>query len=370
MPGDPTHPNVDALRRTVGGNFKLLDIESFDELFAELTQQLADEDAYQNARSTERAGLARAFDDSEVPDTTYEDLDHDLMLTVMRDYCVGPADGGRIHEVRLAIVGPADDVAAARTWLDRLNRFMAAREGNSKRYPDWPGAPSALGVRFVIEERFIRPDDSARLNLAIQKGLTRDGFEDLLALFDGRIRGLLGDGGPDSIIVCLPEDIADLRVANPGLTPEERRALEHIRAEEESDQLGLFHPTPEDLKAAEELRTQTDDLLFRTFYRALKARAQNHVNPVPIQVLRRDTIERPDDKGRSHATRAWNIATSLYYKAGGLPWRPAELPDNVCFVGILSSLEETNRQLGLRKRCPGVLNRHRTIHAERRDRRS
>jgi hypothetical protein len=247
---------------------------------------------------------------------------------------VGPADGGRIHEIRLAIVGPADDVAAAKTWLDRLNRFMAAQEGNSKRYRDWPGAPSALGVRFVIEERFVRPVETAHLNLAIQKGLTRDGFEDLLELFDGRIRGLLGDGGPNGIVVCLPEDIADLRVANPGLTPEERRALEQIREEEESDQLGLFHPTPEELKAAEELRTQADDLLFRTFYRALKARAQNHINPVPLQVLRRDTIERPDDKGHSHATRAWNIATSLYYKAGGLPWRPAELPDNVCFVGI------------------------------------
>jgi hypothetical protein len=32
--------------------------------------------------------------------------------------------------------------------------------------------------------------------------------------------------------------------------------------------------------------------------------------------------------------RAWNLAVSLYYKAGGLPWRPADLPSNVCFVGI------------------------------------
>jgi hypothetical protein len=247
---------------------------------------------------------------------------------------VGPADGGQIHEIRLALVGPADDIAAAKPWLLRLNNFMAACEGNSKRYRDWPGAPSALGVRLLLEERFIRPLDQSRLNLAIQKGLERDGFEDLLELFDGRISGLLGDGCPDCIVVCLPEEMADLRVQNPGLTPEERRALEQIRAEEESDQLGLFHPTPEELKAAEELRTQADDLLFRTFYRALKARAQNHVNPVPLQVLRRETINRPDDKGHSHATRAWNIATSLYYKSGGLPWRPAELPDNVCFVGI------------------------------------
>lgn len=247
---------------------------------------------------------------------------------------LGPADGGRIHEVRLALVGPAEDVAAAKPWLNRLNSFMAAREGNSKRYRDWPGAPSALGVRFIVEDRFIRTLDQGRLSLTIQKGLERDGFEDLLELFDGRIRGLLGDGSPDCIMICLPEDIADLRVENPGLSAEERRALEQLRAEEESDQLGLFHPTPDELKAAEDLRMQADDLLFRTFYRALKARGQNHLNPVPLQVIRRDTIDRPDDKGHSHATRAWNIATSLYYKAGGLPWRPAELPDNTCFVGV------------------------------------
>lgn len=246
----------------------------------------------------------------------------------------GPVDAGKLHEVRLALVGPAADVEAARAWLSRLNSFMPAVEGNSARYPNWPGAPSALGVRFLLEDRFIRHIDPARLNLAIQKGLARDGFEDLLDLFDGRIQGLLGDGSPHCIVVCLPEEIADLRIENPGLTPEERRALEQLRAEEESDQLGLFHPTPEELKAAEELRTQADDLLFRTFYRALKARAQNHLNAVPLQVLRRDTIERPNDKGHSHATRSWNIATSLYYKAGGLPWRPAELPENVCFVGV------------------------------------
>ena len=246
----------------------------------------------------------------------------------------GPADGGRIHEIRLALVGPAEELEVARSWLRGLNHFRAARESNSRRYRDWPGAPSALGVQFLIEDRFVRPLEQDRLNLAIHKGLEREGFEDLLELFDGRIRGLLGDGSPDCIMVCLPEEIADLRVQNPGLTPEERQALEQLRVEEEEGQLGLFHPTPEELRAAEELRTQADDLLFRTFYRALKARAQIHVNPVPLQVLRRDTVERPDDKGHSHATRSWNLATSLYYKAGGLPWRPADLPDNVCFVGI------------------------------------
>jgi hypothetical protein len=142
----------------------------------------------------------------------------------------------------------------------------------------------------------------------------------------------------------LPVEVADLRIENPGLSHQERRALERLRAEEESDQLSLFQPTPEELKAAEELRTQADDLLFRTFYRALKARIMHHVNPITLQVLRRDTIDRPNEEGQSHATRAWNIATSLYYKAGGLPWRPAELPDNVCFVGV--SFHHLKRRTG------------------------
>jgi hypothetical protein len=246
----------------------------------------------------------------------------------------GPADGGRLREIRLALVGPESDVIAARPWLTRLNQFMPAHENNSARYRDWPGALRALGVEFVMEERFVRPVDQTKLDIAFQKSSPKERFEDLLELFDSRITGLLGDGNPDCIVVCLPEEIADLRVENPGLTEEERAALERLRMEEESDQLVLFQPSPEELKAAEELRTQADELLFRTFYRALKARLMSHVNPVPLQILRRETIERPNDKGHSQATRAWNIGTSLYYKAGGLPWRPAELTENVCFVGI------------------------------------
>lgn len=246
----------------------------------------------------------------------------------------GPADGGRLEEIRLGLVGPADDVEVTMQWLQKLNQFLPAQEGNSARYRDWPGAPRALGIRFLVEDRFVRPLDQTRYNLALARAVTGQGFDDLLELFDARIQGLFGDHQPNCILVCLPEEIADLRVANPGLTPEERRALEQLRAEEENEQMTLFQPSPEEMKAAAELRTQADDLLFRTFYRALKAKVMTHVNPVPLQVIRRDTIDRPDDKGQSNATRAWNLAVSLYYKAGGLPWRPAELPENVCFVGI------------------------------------
>lgn len=253
----------------------------------------------------------------------------------------GPADARPGRTIRLGFVGMDEDIRQARRWLERFDSFMAAREGNSARYRDWPGTERALRSRFLSEDRFVRVVDSEKIRSLIER---KGNFEELLAAFADRIEGLFIDGGPDAIVVCLPDELADLRVANPALSLSERNALERLQAEEENAQLSLFQPSPEELRAAEDLRTQAEDLLFRTYYRALKARVMMHRNAVPIQILRRDTVDRADNEGQSHATRAWNIGASLYYKSGGLPWRPSALPPNVCFVGV--SFHHLKRRAG------------------------
>jgi hypothetical protein len=246
----------------------------------------------------------------------------------------GAVDIANGETLLIGLVGPTEDIAIARAWLPRLNAVAIAREKSARRYRDWPGAQKVFGVRFDVEDRFVRPLDPERLILALNRASPSEKFEELLDLFDARIQGLFGDIRPDCIIVCLPDHIGDLRISNPRLSLREREALERLQREEEEEQMTLFQPTPEELKAAAELRTQAEDLLFRTFYRALKARIMTHQNPVPIQVVRRGTFLRADDDGQSFATRSWNLATSLFYKAGHEPWRPADLPSNTCFVGI------------------------------------
>jgi hypothetical protein len=246
----------------------------------------------------------------------------------------GPVDDRGLRTIRLGLVGLPEDVEAAKAWLGRLKQYSPTFEANSNRFRDWPGLEEAFNCRFLIEECFIRAIEPSVYNTLFKDALTGKTFDELVELFDGRISSLFGDDSPGCIIVCIKPELGDLRVANPGLTPEERRALEVLRAEEESDQLALFQPSPEERREAEALYTMADDLLFRTFYRAIKARTMMHDEAVPIQILRRDTIDRPDDKGQSFATRAWHITTSIYYKAQGIPWRPTDLPRNVCFVGI------------------------------------
>src|SRR5579871_1819140 len=246
----------------------------------------------------------------------------------------GAADKSPGKDIRLAIVGATSEVQLARQWLVHLNLMSAAHEKNSRRYRDWPGGQHAFGVAFTVDDRFVRIVDQNRLEMALQNPAQVSRFEELLDLFDSRIQSLFGDVRPDCILVCLPDELADLRISNPKLSEVERAALERLQDEEESQQLSLFQPSPEELAAAEELRTQAEDLLFRTFYRALKARVISQPNAVPIQVMRRDTFLRPTGEGHSNATRAWNVATSIFYKAGREPWRPSGLPKNTCFIGI------------------------------------
>jgi hypothetical protein len=247
---------------------------------------------------------------------------------------VGAADAPSTDTIRVGLVGSFSEIELAKGWLPVLNRIAIAREKSARRYRDWPGARKAFGVTFTIEDRFVRMLDQEKVAAALGLSSPGEKFEELLDLFDTKIQSLFGDVRPDCILVCLPDELADLRISNPRLSIREREALELLQREEEQDQLSLFHPSVEELKAAEDLRTQAEDLLFRSFYRALKARIMTHQNPVPVQVMRRETFLRPDNEGQSFATRAWNLATSLYYKAGHEPWRPSDLPSNTCFIGI------------------------------------
>jgi hypothetical protein len=246
----------------------------------------------------------------------------------------GPVDHRGLRTVSVGLVGLADDVAAARTWILGMDAFKPARERNARRFRDWPGSEKALGAKFEVNDRFVRTVDLSHYERLFRERMDGSDFEALVELFEGPISSMFGDFRPHCIVVCIPDRLGDLRVENPGLSAKERRALEILKREEESIQGDLFAPTAEEMAEAEALRTTAEDLLFRTFYRAVKAKVHKYDNAVPVQILRRSTVERDDDTGHSQATRAWNFATALYYKADGLPWRPSDLPEGVCFIGI------------------------------------
>src|SRR5262249_8503960 len=86
-----------------------------------------------------------------------------------------------------------------------------------------------------------------------------------------------------------------------------------------------------------------EDLLFRDFRRALKARAMEVRMAIQLGTPHLFT---DSDHNQDPATRAWNSTVALYYKAGGIPWRLKVEGPETCFVGIsFHHLQTTERHL-------------------------
>jgi hypothetical protein len=251
---------------------------------------------------------------------------------------------GSIQSIKLGLVSLPDDMPLIRNWLGRMQKALPSRERNGNRYRPFPGMENALRHRLEVSDRFIRTIDPGRYAEALNRTSPIDRFDALLDLYVKAVISLFGDERPGCVIVALPEELAEMRISNPRLSERERRALERLRGKEDSQQMDLFDPgDAEEAALARELRPHADELLFRNFYRALKARCMAAPNPSPIQVLRRHTY---DDElaQQSEGTRAWHLAVSLLYKSGHIPWQPDRLDERTCFAGI--SFHHLKRQSG------------------------
>ncbi|MCE7044396.1 hypothetical protein [Dyadobacter sp. CY312] len=78
------------------------------------------------------------------------------------------------------------------------------------------------------------------------------------------------------------------------------------------------------------------------FHNQLKAKLLS--DKIVTQIVKESTIAyevlwSDEDKVNSQrlfdSAKAWNIATTLYYKNGGLPWRLGEIREDVCYLGLV-----------------------------------
>jgi hypothetical protein len=120
--GETPHPNVEALKRRLGQNFTLLEIDGFDELLTDLSKDLVGFDRYQTANSpASSVHQLRAFDERIVDTASLDDLDMDLALPVLRQYCEklkrAPVSSdtllGLMREQGLIVQGDGKDMVTA-----------------------------------------------------------------------------------------------------------------------------------------------------------------------------------------------------------------------------------------------------------------
>ncbi len=239
----------------------------------------------------------------------------------------GPADlssPDAPRAIRVGLVGPADHLDGLQAWLELCREPIAAKDERYPHlFPGFPGCDTDCGLHttLVFSQRNIRTISDRDLR-AIGKASRATALMNALDVYGNEIAALAEENRVDVLLVARPEQLQDTT----------RRKI-YVSA-------GSRPVVAAPAVAPEEVSGDDSSLpQFANFHDMLKARLLQVRQP--IQIIRRSTWDEATLPPAGHsrqdeATRAWNLHTALYYKAGGVPWRlPRHSVDlTVCYVGV------------------------------------
>ena len=198
--------------------------------------------------------------------------------------------------IKVGFIGSGQSIGSARKWI---NSCIGGVEGDEN-YDRFPGFKEDRGffAGILMNDDWIEPITQHELSSVSKLHWRKERFVAALEIISDKLRLLSQkDRPPDYIILALPDAL-----------------LEHCRTVDYKEaKLGEVH---------------------RDFRRALKAEAMKY--RIPTQILLQNVSEaQPGAKNVDPQSEcAWNLFTSLYFKAGGIPWSPTGLPPGTCYVGI------------------------------------
>jgi hypothetical protein len=240
-------------------------------------------------------------------------------------------------EIKLGFIGTRETISGAKEWIETCGgrieseNFKAVTKGAPVTSGGLFGEDDEPDSQLMRLEKILNPDFvgfnvaspfacSFQLNERWERHIQPRELEDILKVKEKQKR--IGD------LVALFES-----------------HLESLSKTAPSPDIIILALTPEIIEHAHAVRVSGN--FFLNFRRAIKARAMKW--GIPIQLLQRKTILGTGGELQERATRAWNFCTAQYYKADGIPWRPAVLEKDVCFVGISFYVaQDVNEKLTMR----------------------
>lgn len=230
--------------------------------------------------------------------------------------------------------------ASATTLDPSADPEIIAEDGESladnRLWPPFPGFFTAFNSTFPSKAQFQYPIPAPTIEEFSHDRDQHKRVYQLVSLYLEKISLIAERDEKIDVVICVIPDIIWLNcrllsVVRAGATGESVSKKEVFLRQQNRDLFGCF---PED---------QYD--WSNDFRRQIKARSMAH--GIPIQLIRESTLALDNDNGHRPLTplsdRAWNLATAIYYKAGGKPWKLADARDGVCYIGLAFRREEGAR---------------------------
>lgn len=286
---------------------------------------------------------------------------HDQAVEDPRDglSLFGPLDKGSPYGIRVGVIGTKDGLRRFRDWAAKIQGAVIENDPDELfrlSHPPYPGFEAAFRIPLnsvpVIEIEIKRDDINKCLFLSNKHqrvyktvDLYADAILKTLKNEDVKVDVWFVLIHDDIYKYCRPEShipAAQSIYVEQNVTPQRARRLQIAPSLFERENIDavpyLFEPN---------------------FHNQLKARLLGH--DAPTQIIRESTIAHRDPeflniKGNPRrkldslqSKIAWNISNAAFYKAGGRPWKIAQIRKGVCYVGL--AFKQDGRGGDVRSAC-------------------
>lgn len=261
-------------------------------------------------------------------------------------FLFGPTQTQRAPtEIRAGVIGTPKGVSLYRRWVETANRYIPAASAHSRHQFPFPGFEAAFKARWSPTPAVEIAISSTEISNTIRLSDRYQAIYRTVSLYEKPIRARLreDDAQVDVWFVIIPDEVwkygrplsrvsrDESIYAGPRLGPRVARRLFR--------EPSLFQ---EEMDEAEVYRYELN------FHHQLKARLIR--TRAVVQVIRESSLNFDGGENQRRmqdpATVAWNLCTTAYFKAGGRPWKLAQVREGVCYVGLAFKMNTADPTLG------------------------
>jgi hypothetical protein len=251
-------------------------------------------------------------------------------------FLYGPPSSNRNPaRMDVGVIGTPAGIKLFASWVRAINgKIEAPEKGKADNKMMWPGFETIFGIKWPSVPFACCVVDAAELDRRIKSSDRNEAIHSAVSLYEDALRHHLAneEARPDLWFAVVPEQVfkygrPQSRVPKNEQTPS--KAVGKKAAKTMFTQGWLFE---DELKEAEIY------LYEKNFHNQLKARILD--TQQVLQVVRETTLAggnlgESSRRLQDPASVAWNLSTTSFYKAGGTPWRVADVREGVCYVGLV-----------------------------------
>lgn len=279
-------------------------------------------------------------------------FNHNQKVTDPRDGLTlfGPYAKDKINNFSIGIIGTPAGIIRMKNWIKKfLKPIIPLKKDYAK--PFYPGFEAIFGVTINLHSTLEIQIDENKLKEYYRYSDSYVRVASMVDLYvDALVESKKDDDRPPVNLwfVVIPDE-----VYTHGRIKSKASAGDIIKVglKNKYDRVnaGLFD------EIMPEIKKQRDAYQYDNhFHNQLKLKLLKH--EILTQIIRESTVayneypylnvkgEPKRDLSKMETDIAWNIATSVYYKIGGLPWKLGTIRKDVCYIGLVFKIDERQKK--------------------------